>query len=106
MNPFEAIMGGNGAAQMNAMQTAPAQTGGPFGALQGLQGVMDRARQLAGMFQNPQQLVSKFFPDAPKEMFGNPEQLVGWLQQTGRVNLQTVQMARQMMGNMQGGGMY
>ena len=70
-------------------------TGGPFGAMQG---IMQRAQQLASSFQNPQQLVQRYFPDAPAEVSGNPEQLIGWLQQTGRVNPQMVQMARSIMG--------
>lgn len=62
------------------------------------QSVLQRAMQLAQSFRNPQQLVQQFFPDAPAEVSGDPEQLVGWLQQTGRVNPQLVQMARQMCG--------
>ena len=62
------------------------------------QNVLQRAMQLAQSFRNPQQLVQQFFPDAPAEVSGNPEQLIGWLQQTGRVNPQMVQMARNMMG--------
>ena len=62
------------------------------------QSVLQRAMQLAQSFRNPQQLVQQFFPDAPAEVSGDPEQLIGWLQQTGRVNPQLVQMARQMTG--------
>ena len=62
------------------------------------QNVLQRAMQLAQSFRNPQQLVQRFFPDAPAEVSGDPEQLIGWLQQTGRVNPQLVQMARQMTG--------
>lgn len=61
-------------------------------------GVFQRVQQLAQTLQNPQQMVSQYFPDAPAEVTSNPEQLIGWLQQTGRVNPQMVQMARQMMG--------
>ena len=63
-----------------------------------IQNAMQQVQQLAQQFQNPQQLVQQFFPDAPAEVSGNPEQLIGWLQQTGRVNPQLVQMARQMCG--------
>ena len=92
MNPlFQALTGGMGMPGQNAM---PMQ-GGPMGALQG---AMGRARQLASMFQNPQQIVQRYFPDAPAEISGDPEQLVGWLQQTGKIDPQMVQMARQMMG--------
>ena len=68
---------------------------GPFGALNS---VFQRANQLASSFQNPQQMVQQYFPDAPAEVAGDPDQLIGWLQQTGRVSPQMVQMARQMMG--------
>lgn len=79
MNPlFQALNGGM-------------QTQAPFG-------LMQRAQQLAGMFGNPQQMVRQYFPDAPAEISGDPEQLIGWLQQTGRVNPQMVQMARRMLG--------
>lgn len=96
MNPlFQAIMGGSQAASPAAPAAQAPMTGGPFGAMQG---IMQRAQQLASSFQNPQQLVQRYFPDAPAEVSGNPEQLIGWLQQTGRVNPQMVQMARSIMG--------
>ena len=93
MNPlFKALSGAAQPVQTpmaNSMQMMPnAPAGGIFG----------RVQQLASMFQNPQQLVARYFPDAPAEIQGNPEQIINWLQQTGRVNPQTVQMARQMMG--------
>ena len=59
--------------------------------------VMQQAQQMANSLQNPQQLVQRFFPDAPANVQGDPNQLLGWLQQTGRVNPQMVQMAQQMM---------
>ena len=96
MNPlFQALGGLSGASGGGMGQPAMPMGGGPLGAIQG---VMQRAQQMAGMFQNPQQLVQRYFPDAPAEIQGDPEQLIGWLQQTGRVNPQTVQMARSMMG--------
>lgn len=61
-------------------------------------GIMRQAQQLAGMFQNPQQMVQRFFPDAPANVQGNPDQLLQWMQQTGRVNPQMVQMVRSMVG--------
>ena len=76
MNPFQAIMG---RAMPQAMQPAQ-QTPNIFGQVQ----------QLAQQFQNPQQLVSRFFPDAPAEVSGDPESLVSWLQQSGRVTPQMV----------------
>lgn len=68
---------------------------GPMGFAQS---VMARAKQIAGAMQSPEQLVRQYLPDAPAEMIGNPEGLIDWMQKTGRVNPQTVQMARQLMG--------
>ena len=96
MNPlFHALTGGMGSPVQNVVQNPMPGAGTPTGAFQG---VLGRAQQLASMFQNPQQIVQRYFPDAPAEVQGDPEQLIGWLQQTGRVNPQMVQMARQMMG--------
>ena len=63
-----------------------------------MQGVMQKAQQLAGTLQNPQQLVQRFFPDAPVQVANNPEQLLNWMKQTGRVNDQQIQMVRSMIG--------
>ena len=96
MNPlFQALTGGMGLPGASSAQTHMQSAGAPTGAFPG---VLGRVQQLASMFQNPQQLVQRYFPDAPAEVQGDPEQLIGWLQQTGRVNPQTVQMARSMMG--------
>lgn len=62
------------------------------------QGMMQKAQQLAGSFQNPQQLVQRFFPDAPAQVTNNPEQLLNWMKQTGKVNDQQIQMVRSMIG--------
>lgn len=95
MTPYQQIMGANTPVQGGGGYSGQPQMGGPFGAFGG---VLQRAQQLAGSFRNPQQMVSQFFPDAPAEVSGNPEQLLGWLQQTGKVNPQMVQMARMMTG--------
>lgn len=63
-----------------------------------MQSVMQKAQQLAGTLQNPQQLVQRFFPDAPAQVANNPEQLLNWMKQTGRVNDQQIQMVRSMIG--------
>lgn len=63
-----------------------------------MQGVMQKAQQLAGTLQNPQQLVQRFFPEAPAQVANNPEQLLNWMKQTGRVNDQQIQMVRNMIG--------
>ena len=92
MNPFQAIMGRMGANQAPMTQPGPQMPAG------GMNGIFGQMQQLAAQFQNPQQLVSRFFPDAPAEVSQDPEQLVNWLQQSGRVSPQMVQMARSMMG--------
>ena len=92
MNPFQAIMGRFSPAQNPMTPSAPAMPNAGFG------GIFGQMQQLANSFQNPQQLVNRFFPDAPAEISNDPDQLVNWLQQTGRVNPQMVMMARQMMG--------
>lgn len=96
MNPlFQSLMGAGTASKVTGGQSSiPVQTG-LFGANNG---VFQRMQQLAQIMQNPQKLVQQYFPDAPAEVSGDPEQLIGWLQQTGRVNPQAIQMARQMMG--------
>jgi len=94
MNPFQAIMGGSAPVQATAGQIGQPMTGGPFGAMQG---VIQRAQQLAQSFPNPQQMVQQYFPDAPAEAQSDPGQLLSWMQQTGKVSPQMVQMARSMM---------
>ena len=96
MNPLYQALNGAMSAPTNPMSNVPsAPMNGPLGALQN---VMARAQQIAGSMQNPQQIVQQYFPDAPAEIRNDPNQLIGWLQQTGKVNPQMVQMARQMMG--------
>ena len=96
MNPlYQSLMGGSGPVQQTMSNMPAMPIGGPLGALQN---VMQRAQQIARSFQNPQQIVQNYLPDAPAEIANDPNQLIGWLQQTGRINPQMVQMAQQMMG--------
>lgn len=93
MNPFyQAIKGSFTPVQ------APIGSASPMMQNAGIGGVFGRVQQLANTLQNPQQLVNQFFPDAPAEVSADPDQLLSWMQQTGKVNPQMVQMARQMMG--------
>ena len=92
MNPVQAIMGGFTPAQNQMSQSPPAMPNAGFG------GIFGQAQQLAGILRNPQTLVQRYFPDAPAEVTADPESLLGWMQQTGRVNPQMVQMVRQMVG--------
>ena len=62
------------------------------------QNIVNAARQ---MMQNPQQAVAQAFPDLPQDIQGNPNQIMAWLQQNGRINPQLIQTANnimQMMG--------
>ena len=63
------------------------------------QQVMNMARQ---MMQNPQQAVANAFPDIPQEICNNPNQIMNWIQQNGRVNPQMYQIAGQLMRLMGG----
>ena len=63
------------------------------------QNVMNVARQ---MMQNPQQAVAKALPDLPPEIQNDPNQIMSWLQQNGRINPQMYQMAGQVMRMMGG----
>ena len=63
------------------------------------QGIMNMARQ---MMQNPQQAVSQALPDLPDERRNDPNQIMNWLQQNGRINPQIVQTAGQIMRMMGG----
>lgn len=92
MTPYQAIMGKFAPVQP---QTGVGSSAMPNA---GISGIFGRMQQLANVLQNPQQLVSRFFPDAPADVARNPDQLLAWMQQTGKVNPQAVQMARQMMG--------
>lgn len=94
MNPYQAIMGAFNHMSGAGGQIGHPQMGGPFGALQG---VIQRTRQLAGMFQNPQQMIQQYFPNAPEEVRNDPDAMVNWMQQSGIVDPQTVAMARRMM---------
>ena len=93
MNPlFQALTGAGSPSAYGMGNVPPMMANTPVGA------ILSRAQQLASMLQSPQQLVQRFFPDAPANIQGDPEQLLQWMQATGRVNPQMVQMARQMAG--------
>ena len=96
MNPlFQALTGGSAPVQAPMGQQMQNMFGGPVGMLQA---AMQRAQQMAQQIGNPEQLVNRFFPNAPAEVRNNPDALVNWLQQSGIYTPQQVQMARQMLG--------
>lgn len=55
-------------------------------------------QQMMANMQNPQQLVSRFLPNIPAEIRNDPNQIINWLQQNGKITPQQIQMAQQMMG--------
>ena len=95
INPVRAIMGDFTPAMNQTGNSAPMNFGGPIGMLQS---AIQQAQRLAQSFSNPQQAVAQYFPDAPAEVRSNPDALVNWMQQTGKVSPKLVQTARQMMG--------
>ena len=63
-----------------------------------MQKVMAQAGQMMQSFQNPQQLIQRVLPDIPEGIRNDPNQIISWLQQTGKVTEQQIRMARSMMG--------
>jgi len=90
MNPlYNALTGGqNGPSQ----PLSPQMNNVPPGPQNGLQSVLERARS---MMQNPQQALRQFLPGLPEQIANDPNQIINWLQQTGRVTPQQIQTAQQ-----------
>ena len=63
-----------------------------------MQKIMAQASEMMQSFQNPQQLISRIMPGVPAEIRNDPNQIISWLQQTGKVTPQMMQMAQQIMG--------
>ena len=63
-----------------------------------MQKIMAQANQMMQQFQNPQQLISRILPGVPAEIRNDPNRIISWLQQTGKISEQQIQMAQQMMG--------
>lgn len=76
--------------QMNNVPSMP---------MNGLQNVVERARS---MMQNPMNAVRQMIPGLPESIANDPNQIINWLQQTGRVNPQMMQTAQQLMSMMGG----
>ena len=60
--------------------------------------VFSQAQQMMKQFKDPQQLVSSFLPDVPAEIRNDPNKIINWMQETGKVTAQQVQQAQQWMG--------
>lgn len=91
MNPlYNALTGGqNGPSQA----FSPQMNNVPSVPMNGLQGVVERARS---MMQNPMNAVRQMIPGLPENIANDPNQIITWLQQTGRVNPQMMQTAQQL----------
>ena len=63
-----------------------------------MKNAMAQMGNLMQQMQNPQQLVQRIIPDVPKEIMNDPNQIINWLQQTGRITPQQIQQAQMMMG--------
>lgn len=63
-----------------------------------MQNIMNRANQMMKQLQNPQQLVRQMMPGIPEEIQSDPNKIINWMQQNGKITEQQIQMARQMMG--------
>ena len=63
-----------------------------------MQKIMGQANQMMQQFQNPQQLISRILPGVPEEIRNDPNRIISWLQQTGKITPEQIQQAQQMMG--------
>lgn len=97
MNPLYNMLtnGQNGPSQ----PVSPQMNNIPPMPMNGLQGVVERARS---MMQNPMQVVRQMIPGLPDQIANDPNQIINWLQQTGRVSPQQIQSARQLQQMMNG----
>lgn len=63
-----------------------------------MQNIMNQASQMMQQFQNPQQLLQRVLPGVPEGIRNDPNQIISWLQQNGKISEQQIRMAQQMMG--------
>ena len=68
----------------------------------GIQGVMDRARQMMQAMQDPPQTFRQMIPGLPEDISSDPNAILNWLQQNGWVSQQQIQAAQQLMQMMGG----
>lgn len=59
--------------------------------------VMNQARQMMASM-NPQQIISRMMPDVPAEIRNDPNRIIDWMRQTGRISDEQIRQAQQMMG--------
>jgi len=63
-----------------------------------MQKIMGQASQMMQSFQNPQQLISRVLPGVPAEIRNDPNKIISWMQQTGKITPEQIRQAQQMMG--------
>ena len=101
MNPLYAAMNGNMPANgQNVAVQPPAQQMGSASSwpVNNLQNAIERAKQIASSMRNPQAFVNQYIPGVPANIANDPGQIMNWLQQTGRVSPQQIQMVNQLAG--------
>ena len=62
-----------------------------------MQNIMAKASQMMQQFQNPQMLLQRMLPGVPEGIRNDPNQIISWLQQNGKITDQQIRMAQQMM---------
>lgn len=67
---------------------------GPFG---NMQAIMQQAQQLQQAMQNPQRLVQQYFSDVPSDMQNDPDKIVQYLIDSGRITRQQINQIQQML---------
>lgn len=71
-----------------------------FDQMTGANSILDRARSIMASMQNPAQLLQQYLPGVPQEIANDPNQIINWLQQTGRITPDQLQMASRLMGGL------
>lgn len=67
------------------------------------QNPMQKMGYIMQAMQNPAAFIKQRFPDIPDEMISNPNQILGYLQQTRGISNQQIQNVQQMAGQMVAG---
>lgn len=71
-----------------------------FNQMTGANSILDRARSIMASMQNPAQLLQQYLPGVPQEIANDPNQIINWLQQTGRITPDQIQTASRLMGGL------
>jgi hypothetical protein len=60
--------------------------------------VMNQANNIMRQVGNPQALIQRFLPNVPAEIRNDPNRIISWLQETGKITPEQIRQAQQMMG--------